>query len=284
MLPCLKEVVVLDAREGAVVRAQALVGDRDVALDHLRVAGDGEHLVAGLEAGRRLAGREHLGLGGRLGGLLALARLGRLGLDRDRLRLDRRELQDDGVVLEGRDGLVGPGDDLLGSRVEEIVGRRCALLPGLDEAEQIEQARVGDGVLGAVDRRAEERGVRSKSSSWAVWPMIAAACAGSCTSGSSITIWFEPCLVIVGSETPSWSTRLRMIEIASSMSVGVTTWPFFGSAWRTTSRPPLRSRPSISFRCAGEPGTPSSATPASAARTMKTSVRCERREAKLRTG
>src|SRR6476659_4758541 len=46
--------------------------------------------------------------------------------------------------------------------------------------------------------------------------MIEAAFAGSWTPASSITIWFEPCLRISGSATPSLSTRWRMIETERS--------------------------------------------------------------------
>jgi hypothetical protein len=46
------------------------------------------------------------------------------------------------------------------------------------------------------------------------------------TFGSPISIWSPPTREISGSETPSESTRWRMISIARSMSSGVTsgTW------------------------------------------------------------
>ena len=42
------------------------------------------------------------------------------------------------------------------------------------------------------------------------------------TFGSPISIWSRPTREISGSETPSESTRSRMISIARSMSSGVT--------------------------------------------------------------
>ena len=58
--------------------------------------------------------------------------------------------------------------------------------------------------------------------------------------------------------------RLRMIETERSSRSASSVWPFGGTAFRTTSRPPCRSRPSVTFLCTGEPGTPSATTPASA--------------------
>ncbi len=84
--------------------------------------------------------------------------------------------------------------------------------------------------------------------------MIAAAACGSLTPASSITIWFEPCLRISGSLTPSLSIRLRMIPIERSTSVEVSCLPFGGTAFSTTSRPPWRSRPSRGFLCTGASG------------------------------
>src|SRR5438874_3808837 len=119
----------------------------------------------------------------------------------------------------------------------------------------------------------------SKSKNWscAVLPISWAAAAASWTPASSITIWFEPCLRISGSETPSLSMRLRMIETERSRSAAVSVWPFGGTAFRTTSRPPWRSRPSVGFLCAGEPEIASRSAPTRAARIRPISVRCWRR-------
>src|SRR5262249_52754976 len=95
------------------------------------------------------------------------------------------------------------------------------------------------------------------------------------------TIWSLPCFVTTGSETPRRSMRLRMMSTDLVMSSGVSTWPRGGCAWRTTSRPPWRSRPWRSFLWAGEPDQPMKNTPTRGARSSATSVSCERREAKL---
>src|SRR5438132_2462031 len=119
----------------------------------------------------------------------------------------------------------------------------------------------------------------SKSKNWscAVLPISLAAAAASWTPASSITIWFEPCLRISGSDTPSLSIRLRMIETERSRSAEVSAWPFGGTAFRTTSRPPWRSRPSVGFLWTGEPGIASRSAPTRAARITPISVRCWRR-------
>ncbi len=54
--------------------------------------------------------------------------------------------------------------------------------------------------------------------------MIAAAWLMLCTAGSSITIWFVPCLVTTGSETPSESIRFRITFSEIDMSSGVSLW------------------------------------------------------------
>src|SRR5919204_3062025 len=107
--------------------------------------------------------------------------------------------------------------------------------------------------------------------------MILSAVAGSWTPASSITIWSLPCFRISGSETPSLSIRFRMIVTERSMSDEVSLWFSGGTALRTTSRPPCRSRPSVTFLWAGEPGIASAATPASASAIRPTRIRCERR-------
>src|SRR6266508_1000742 len=106
---------------------------------------------------------------------------------------------------------------------------------------------------------------------------MSAAWAALWTPGSSITIWFEPCLRISGSETPSLSTRRRMTSTDLSRSEEVSFWFFSGRASSTTSRPPWRSRPSVGFWCAGEPGIASSATPTTATRISPTRRSWERR-------
>src|SRR3982751_994366 len=108
--------------------------------------------------------------------------------------------------------------------------------------------------------------------------MIAAACFGSCTPASSITIWLPDCLRISGSETPSLSTRLRMMSTERSRSSAVSLWAFGGTACSTTSRPPWRSSPSVGFLWPGEPGTAISATPTSASTISLTRTRWLRRD------
>jgi hypothetical protein len=52
------------------------------------------------------------------------------------------------------------------------------------------------------------------------------------TSGRPIEISFSPARWISGSETPSESVRLRIVEIASSIASGVTSGTFgVGRAW-----------------------------------------------------
>src|SRR5215208_2600812 len=106
--------------------------------------------------------------------------------------------------------------------------------------------------------------------------MICAALPGSCTPASWITIWFLPCLRISGSATPSLAMRLRMIEIERSMQDASQVLFFGGTAFSTTSSPPWRSSPRVTFLCTGEPGTPRAATPASASAIRPTRIRCER--------
>ena len=58
--------------------------------------------------------------------------------------------------------------------------------------------------------------------------MIFAAASGFLIPGSWITIWFEPCLRISGSATPSLSTRFRMICTERSRSSLESAFPFGG--------------------------------------------------------
>src|SRR5919199_532353 len=58
--------------------------------------------------------------------------------------------------------------------------------------------------------------------------MIATARSKLCTPASSITIWFEPCLRISGSATPSRSIRLRMMSTERSRSEGGRSFPGLG--------------------------------------------------------
>src|SRR5919201_2717758 len=100
------------------------------------------------------------------------------------------------------------------------------------------------------------------------------------TPASSTTISFEPCFVTSGSLTPSLSIRLRITVTERSRAPGGSlAVPGGGVARSTTSRPPWRSRPRVGFLCAGEPGIPSRATPARAARISPTRTRCDRRSA-----
>ena len=48
--------------------------------------------------------------------------------------------------------------------------------------------------------------------------------------------------------------RFRMIDTERSRSAGVILWPFGGTAFRTTSRPPWRSRPRWAFLCSRRAG------------------------------
>src|SRR5581483_2168831 len=56
-----------------------------------------------------------------------------------------------------------------------------------------------------------------------------------------------------------------MIDTAVSRSAEVTLWPGTFCAWSTTSRPPRRSRPSVAFLCAGDPGISNVSAPTRAA-------------------
>ena len=114
---------------------------------------------------------------------------------------------------------------------------------------------------------------RSKSSSWAVFPISSAAFSGSVTPASWMTISSEPCLRSSGSATPSLSMRFRMMFTERSRSSSVSSLPFGGIALSTTSRPPWRSRPSVAPRWNGDPGTAIKATPMSAATIRPTRVR-----------
>src|SRR5438270_4660566 len=94
---------------------------------------------------------------------------------------------------------------------------------------------------------------------------------------SSITISFEPCLVTIGSLTPSLLIRCSMMFTARSSWVELSFTPAGGGAFRTTSRPPWRSRPLRIGLWIGVPGTPIATTSASVARIRPSRIRCERR-------
>src|SRR4051794_10553392 len=65
------------------------------------------------------------------------------------------------------------------------------------------------------------------------------------TPGRPTAIWSRPARWISGSETPSWSTRWRMMSTARSRASWVTVgWAELGLPWKTSSTPPLRSSPS----------------------------------------
>src|SRR4051794_37374215 len=96
--------------------------------------------------------------------------------------------------------------------------------------------------------------------------MIFAALAGLLTPASWITIWLSPWTATFGEDTPILLTRLVMICCAVAIPCGVIgCFLVSGIARRTTSRPPCRSRPSVGFLYAGEPGTAINAAPTSSA-------------------
>src|ERR671932_1282552 len=105
------------------------------------------------------------------------------------------------------------------------------------------------------------------------------------TPASSTTISFSPCFVTSGSLTPSLSIRFRITSTERLRApAGSLVVPCGGWARSTTSRPPWRSRPSVAFLCAGEPGIASSAAPARAARISPRRMRCDRRSATCTAG
>ena len=118
---------------------------------------------------------------------------------------------------------------------------------------------------------------RSKSSSWAVLPMIFAAASGSLTPGSWIVIWLLPCVRISGSDTPRRSTRSRMIVTERERSSFVSFRPLGGTASFVISRPPWRSSPSVGFLWIGDDGTIINATATSPAMTRETTTMEARR-------
>src|SRR3954447_9414051 len=113
--------------------------------------------------------------------------------------------------------------------------------------------------------------------------MTFAAAAGSWMPAIWMTIWSLPCLRISGSDTPSLLIRFCMIEIDRLISSGWSWWPFGGTALRTTSRPPCRSRPRVGFLWIGEPGTASRSAPTVAARMAPSRSRYLRRSLKAGT-
>src|SRR5437588_6060532 len=115
--------------------------------------------------------------------------------------------------------------------------------------------------------------------------MIASAWSGLWMPASSITISFEPCFVTIGSLTPSLLIRCSMMFTARSSWVELSFTPAGGCAFRTTSRPPCRSRPLRIGLWIGEPGIPIATTSASVARIRPSRIRCERRsDTELRPG
>ena len=78
-------------------------------------------------------------------------------------------------------------------------------------------------------------------------PTIFSARATSLTSGSP-TEMSPPAVWICGSETPSWSTRWRMMSTARWSASWVTTGVCaVGLPWYTSSTPPFRSSPRTVF-------------------------------------
>src|SRR5919197_22971 len=105
------------------------------------------------------------------------------------------------------------------------------------------------------------------------------------TPASSTTIWLFPFFVTSGSRTRSLSIRFRITSTERLRApAGSFVVPCGGWARRTTSRPPWRSRPSVGFLCAGEPGIASRAAPARAATISPTRMRCDRRSATCTAG
>src|SRR5919198_5381779 len=105
------------------------------------------------------------------------------------------------------------------------------------------------------------------------------------TPASSTTISLSPCFVTRGSLTPSLSIRFRItVTERLRAPAGSFVVPRGGWARSTTSRPPWRSRPSVGFLCAGEPGIASSAAPARAATISPRRMRCDRRSATCTAG
>ena len=153
----LEEVVVGDARRRreAAGPDRALLpggaGRRELGAtrDDDRPVRGGQHLVAGREAVGRLAGLDDMRRRLRVLAVpvLTVTVFAFCGL---------RSITT-GSRFSAATDCSGPGDDLLRPRVEEVVGRRRALLARLDERQQVEEARVRNGVLLGVDRRAVER-------------------------------------------------------------------------------------------------------------------------------
>jgi hypothetical protein len=91
---------------------------------------------------------------------------------------------------------------------------------------------------------------------------------GFCTSGSPTEIWVWPARWISGSATPSESTRLRIVSMASSTACGVTSGTCgVATPSYTSSMPPSRSRPSFVSFDSGVPGTITSSASTSSAAT-----------------
>ena len=153
-------------------------------------------------------------------------------------------------------GCVRAGDDALassGSRCSTRRSRRPRACAWTCARSAYSDARSTGSPRIEIDGPVSESS-RSKSSSCAVVPMISAAACGSWTPGSWMTIWSSPCVRISGSETPSLSTRFRMISTERSRSSSVSSRFGGGTAWSVTSRPPCRSRPSVGDLWSGEPG------------------------------
>ena len=141
-------------------------------------------------------------------------------------------------------------------RVDDVVRvRLVALRLRLHLGEQrVERRSISTGSPRIVIDGPVSEFSRSKSSSCAVVPMISAAAWGSSTPGSWMTIWSSPWVRISGSETPSLSTRLRMISTERSRSSSVRSRFGGGTACSVTSSPPCRSRPSVGDLWRGDPG------------------------------
>ena len=135
-------------------------------------------------------------------------------------------------------------------RLEEVERLRRALRGlRLHLAEQRRRATASRSALPFASIDGPTRSVsKSKSSSCAVLPISAAAAAGSWTPASWITIWFVALLADLRLRDAEpvdavLHDRDRPVEVVRRQLCG----PSAATAFRTTSRPPWRSRPRTGF-------------------------------------
>ena len=94
---------------------------------------------------------------------------------------------------------------------------------------------------------------------------------------SWMTIWFEPCLRISGSETPSLSIRFRMMSIERLRSSEVSLCPFGGTRLQDDLEAALEVEAERRLPVDGRARDGEEATPTRAARMQPTRMRCLRR-------